>query len=140
MYMRLDMFAALLGIRPGVLLHAARTDGLLGGMTLPARRQVRGAAVMFNHEEAISFAKRWQTQETESLPASSGQPLITLGLAAEKAGIAPLELWQAVQTGKKLQGVTPPPAEKSSNGQLLFEPAAVTQFALRYRSMLKIRK
>lgn len=140
MYMRLDMFAALLGIRPGELLHAARTDGLLGGMALPARRQVRGAAVMFNHEEAITFAKRWQTREIESSPASSGQPLIALDIAAEEAGIAPLELWQAVQTGKKLQGLMPPPAEKSCNGQLLFDPAAVTQFALRYRSLMKARK
>ncbi len=140
MYMRLDMFAALLGIRPGELLHAVRTDGLLGGMTLPARRQVRGAAVMFNHKEAITFAKRWQTQKTEPSPASSGQPLIALDIAAEEAGIAPLELWQAVQTGKKLQGLTPPPAEKSCNGQLLFDPAAVTQFALRYRSLMKAPK
>lgn len=70
MYMRLDRFAALLGIRPGELLHAARTDGLLNGMPLPARRQVRGAAVMFNHEEAMTFAKRWQTRETQSSPGS----------------------------------------------------------------------
>jgi len=140
MYMRLDMFAALLGIRPGELLHAVRTDGLLGGMALPARRQVLGATVMFNHEEAIAFAKRWQMQEIEPSPVSSGQPLIALEIAAEEAGIAPLELWQAVQNGKKLQGLKPPLAEKSCNGQLLFDPAAVTQFALRYRSVLKTRK
>lgn len=140
MYMRLDMFAGLLGIRPGELLHAVRTDGLLGGMALPARRQVRGAAVMFNHEEAIAFAKSWQTREIEPSLASSGQPLIALEIAAEEAEIAPLELWQAVQNGKKLQGLEPPPAEESCNGQLLFDPAAVTQFALRYRSVLKTRK
>ena len=100
MYMRLDMFAALIGIRPGEMLHAVRTDGLLGGMALPARRQVLGAAVMFNHEEAIAFAKRWQTREIEPSPASSGLPLIALEIAAEEAGIAPLKLWQAVQNGK----------------------------------------
>lgn len=140
MFMRLDMFAALLDIRPGELLHAVRTDGLLGGMELPARWQVRGAAVMFNHEEAITFAKRWQTRDIGPSPASSGQPLIALEIAAEEAGIVPLELWQAVQTGKKLQGLTPPPAEKSCNGQLLFDPEAVTQFALHYRNVLKTRK
>lgn len=70
MLMRLDVFAALLGIRPGELLHAIRTEGLLDGMTLPARRQVRGSAVMFNHEEAITFAKRWQTRMTQSSPGS----------------------------------------------------------------------
>ncbi len=35
MYMRLDVFAELLGILPGELLHAARTGGLPDGMPLP---------------------------------------------------------------------------------------------------------
>lgn len=74
MLMRLDVFAALLGIRPGELLHAIRTEGLLEGMTLPARRQVRGSAVMFNHEEAITFAKRWQAREAQPLSGTPKKP------------------------------------------------------------------
>lgn len=138
MFMRLDMFAALLGVRPGELLHAARVDGLFGGMALPARRQVRGAAAMFDHAEATAFAERWHALRSESATATSGQPLVTLNVAAEEAGITPRALGQAVKNGKKLQGITPPPAEKSCHGQLLFDPAAVAQFAQRYRSALKI--
>lgn len=137
MYMRLDVFAELLGVLPGELLHAARTGGLLDGMTLPRRRQVRGAAVMFDHAEAMAFAASWRARTPEPAPAPSGAPLVALDAAAEEAGIAPLALWQAVKTGKKLRGVAPPAAEKSGHGQLLFEPAAVAQFAQRYRSALK---
>lgn len=57
MYIRLDLFADMLRIRPGDLLQAVRTDGMLAGLHLPQRRQVRGAAVMFLQEEAIAFAK-----------------------------------------------------------------------------------
>lgn len=137
MFMRLDVFAALLGIRPGELLHAARMDGLLGGMALPARRQVRGAAAMFDHAEAMDFVVRWHARVPEQAPVTSGKSLVALDAAAEEAGIAPLTLWQAVKTGKKLRGITPPAADKSCHGQLLFEPAVVAQFAQRYRNALK---
>jgi len=137
MYMRLDVFAELLGVRPGELLHAARIDGFLEGMPLPRRRRARGAAVMFDHVEATAFAVSWRARTPEPEPASSGEPLVALDAAAEEAGIAPLVLWQAIKNGKKLRGVVPPVAEKSCHGQLLFDPAAVTQFALRYRSALK---
>lgn len=61
MYIRLDVFAGLLRVRPGELLHAVRTTGELDGMPLPARRQVRGAALMFYHAEATEFAARWHS-------------------------------------------------------------------------------
>lgn len=42
MYIRLDVFASLLRVRPGELLHAARTGGMFDGIQLPPSRQVRG--------------------------------------------------------------------------------------------------
>ncbi|ORM58667.1 hypothetical protein HA45_23035, partial [Pantoea rodasii] len=59
MHIRLDVFASLLRVRPGALVHAVRTGGELDGMALPARRRGRGGAVMFNLAEATAFATRW---------------------------------------------------------------------------------
>lgn len=59
MYIRLDVLTGMLGVRPGKLLHAIRTNGQLEGLPLPARRQIRGAVVMFDQSEAIAFLPRW---------------------------------------------------------------------------------
>jgi len=74
MYIRLDVFAALLRIRPGELLHAVRTTGEMGGMTLPARSRVRGEAIMFDQAEATDFAARWHAREPQEGPPASGAP------------------------------------------------------------------
>ncbi|MDI9280103.1 hypothetical protein QMZ65_23065 [Pantoea sp. EABMAA-21] len=134
MYIRLDVFAGLLNVRPGEVLHAARTDGVLDGMTLPARRQVRGAALMFDQAEAVSFAEQWHAREPEAGPEASGAPLMTLNAVAREADIAPLVLWQAASRGKRLRGVALPVAAREG-GQLLFEPAAVTKFVTEYRKL-----
>lgn len=127
MYIRLDVFADLLRVPPGELLHAVRTTGELDGMLLPARRQVRGAALMFDQAEATAFAARWLAREPVDHPAPSGEPLIPLDAFAREAGIAPLALWQAVSRRKRLRGITLPVPVRSE-GQLLFEPAAVSRF------------
>jgi len=132
MYIRLDVFAGLLNVRPGKLLHAARTNGVLDGMTLPARRQVRGAALMFDQAEATAFAEKWHAREPEAGPAASGAPLMTLNAVAREADIPPLVLWQAANRGKRLRGVALPVAAREG-GQLLFEPAAVAKFVTEYR-------
>ena len=134
MYIRLDVFADMLGLRPGDLLHALRSTGQLDGLPLPARRQVRGAAVMFDQSEAIAFSHRWHARKPEPPAPSSGEPLMSVDAFAEQAGIAPLALWQAATTGKTLKGIPVPVAVKSCNGRLMFEPAAVAQFLQRYRA------
>ena len=127
MYMRLNVFADLLRVRSGELLHAMRTTGELDGMMLPARRQVRGAAIMFDQAEATEFAARWHAREPDNHSDSSQEPLVTLNAFAKQAGIAPLALWQAVCSSKRLHGITLPVAVRSE-GKLLFEPAAVIRF------------
>lgn len=127
MYMQLDVFADLLRVRSGELLHAVRTTGELDGMRLPVRIQVRGAVVMFDQTEAMDFAARWHGREPDNNSDSSGAPLITLDAFAKQADIAPLALWQAVCRGKRLRGITLPVPVRSE-GQLLFEPAAVSRF------------
>lgn len=127
MYMQLDVFADLLRVRSGELLHAVRTTGELDGMRLPVRIQVRGAAVMFDQTEAMDFAARWHGRKPDNNADSSGAPLITLDAFAKQEDIAPLALWQAVCSGKRLRGITLPVPVRSE-GQLLFEPAAVSRF------------
>lgn len=134
MYIRLDVFASLLGVRPGELLHAVRTRGELDGMVLPARHQVRGAAVMFDQAEATVFAMRWHAREPEAEPPASGDPLIPLDTFAHQADIPPLVLWQAVRAGKRLRGLKLPGSVKEG-GQLLFEPAAVATFVTAYHNI-----
>lgn len=136
MYMRLDVFADLLRVRSAELLHAVRTSGELDGMMLPARRQVRGAAIMFSQAEAVDFATRWHCRKPDSPLASSGAPLMTLDAFAKQAGIAPLALWQAVCNSKRLRGITLPVPVRSE-GQLLFEPAAVSRFVSALRCVMK---
>ncbi|CDK23950.1 hypothetical protein LA637_p2078 (plasmid) [Erwinia amylovora LA637] len=134
MYIRLDVFAGLLRIRPGELLHAVRNSGTLDGMPLPARHQVRGAAVMFDHAEASEFARRWHAREPVAAPPASGENLIPLDDFARRAGIPPLVLWQAASGGKRLRGLSVPVALKEG-GQLKFEPSAVEKFVTSYHNL-----
>lgn len=134
MYIRLDVFAGLLRVRPGELLHAVRTSGTLDGMSLPARHQVRGAAIMFDQAEATEFASRWHAREPGPAPSASGENLIPLDDFARRAGIPPLVLWQAVSGGKRLRGLSIPVALKEG-GQLMFEPAAVEKFVTSYHNL-----
>lgn len=128
MYIRLDVFAGLLNIRPGELLHAVRT----GGLQLPPARTVRGAALMFDQAQATAFAATWHARMPEAEPAASGDPLIPLDALARQEDIPPLVLWQAVSRGKRLRGVTLPVAIREGR-QMLFEPAAVARFVTEYR-------
>ncbi|OWS75087.1 hypothetical protein CBW22_13835 [Pantoea sp. VS1] len=136
MYIRLDLFAEMLGIRPGDLLQATRTDGMLAGFTLPRGRQVRGAAVMFLQEEAEAFLKQWQTRSSAPSAPDADEPLISLDAFARQAGIAPLALWQAASAGKPLRGIALPVAVKSYGSQLMFSAAAVELFIATYRHCL----
>lgn len=136
MYIRLDLFADMLGIRPGDILRATRTDGMLAGLPLPRRRQVRGAAVMFLQDEAIAFSKQWQTRSSEPSPPDAGEPLVSLDAFARKSGIAPLALWQAASTGKPLRGIALPVAVKAYGSQLMFSASAVELFTAEYRRFL----
>ncbi|WP_336732226.1 hypothetical protein [Pantoea ananatis] len=136
MYIRLDLFADMLRIRPGDLLQAVRTDGMLAGLHLPPRRQVRGAAVMFLQEEAIAFAKQWQTRSTEPSAPNADEPLVSLDAFARLAGIAPLALWQAASTGKSVKGMTLPVAVKAYGSQLMFSAREAGLFAEAYKKRL----
>ncbi len=136
MYIRLDLFAEMLGIRPGDLLQATRTDGMLAGFTLPRRRQVRGAAVMFLQEEAVAFLKQWQTRSSAPSVPDADEPLVSLDAFARQAGIAPLALWQAASAGKPLRGIALPVAVKSYGSQLMFSAAAVELFIASYQRCL----
>lgn len=132
MYIRLDVFAGLLNVRPGELLHAVQSGGVLQGLQLPPGRKVRGAALMFDQARATAFATMWHAREPEAEPAASGEPLLPLDAFARQADIPPLVLWQAASRGKRLRGVTLPVAIREG-GQLLFEPAAVARFVTEYR-------
>ncbi|MDE8559419.1 hypothetical protein [Pantoea vagans] len=136
MYIRLDLFAEMLGIRPGELLQATRTGGVLAGFNLPRRRQVRGAAVMFLQDEAIAFLKQWQTRSSAPSAPDADVPLVSLDAFARQAGIAPLALWQAASAGKPLRGIALPVAVKSYGSQLMFSAAAVELFTAEYRRRL----
>lgn len=132
MYIRLDVFAGLLNVRPGELLHAVRTGGTLQGLPLPPARKVRGAALMFDQARAEAFSAMWHAREPEAEPAASGESLIPLDAFALQADIPPLVLWQAASRGKRLRGVTLPVAIREG-GQLLFDPAAVARFVTEYQ-------
>lgn len=134
MYIRLDVFADMLGVRPRELRHAIRTGNGLDGLDLPAYRHVRGATVMFDHDEAISFSQKWHARITSLTPPLLDKPLISLNVFAKKADVAPLALRQAVCTGKRLNGILLPVAVKSATGALMFDPDAVEQFINKYRS------
>lgn len=133
MYIRLDVFASLLRVRPGVLLHAARTNGMLDGIQLPASRQVRGATLMFDQAEATGFAARWHARVPDLPAAPSDEPLIPLDAFAKEAGIAPLALWQAVNRSDRLHGIRLPLAVRTQ-GQLMFASSAVKKFVADYRN------
>lgn len=137
MYIRLDVFASLLRVRPGELLHAVRTGGTLDGMTLPARRQVRGAAVMFDQGEATAFAERWHAREPDAAPVADGKDLIPLDVFARRAGLPPLALFQAVSAGKRLRGLSVP-VPLNDDGRLLFEPASVDRFVAEYSRLTPV--
>ncbi|MGP2416707.1 hypothetical protein [Pantoea ananatis] len=136
MYIRLDLFADMLRIRPGDLLQAVRTDGMLAGLHLPQRRQVRGAAVMFLQEEAIAFAKQWQTRSTAPPAPDADEPLVSLDAFARQAGIAPLALWLAASAGKPLRGIVLPVAVKAYGSQLMFSAKEAGLFAEAYKQRL----
>ena len=136
MYIRLDLFADMLRIRPGDLLQAVHTDGMLAGLRLPRRRQVRGAAVMFLQKEAIAFAKQWQTRSTEPPAPNADEPMVSLDAFARQAGIAPLALWQAASTGKTIKGMTLPVAVKSYGSQLMFSAGEARLFAEAYKNRI----
>lgn len=133
MYIRLDVFAEMLGIKPGELRYTMRTGRELDGLNLPPYRQVKGATVMFEYNDALAFLEKWHAR-TEPLPPSlSDNSLIPLEVFADKVNIPRLALWQAVCRGKRLNGVLLPVAAKSDNGALMFDPDSVEQFVSKYR-------
>lgn len=89
MYIHLDVFAGMLNVRQRELLHAVRSTGELEGLLLPARHQVRGAAVMFDQTEAVEFAARWHAREPEAASPASGENLVPLEAFARRLDIPP---------------------------------------------------
>lgn len=132
MYIRLDIFAEMLGIRPKELRHAIRTGNGLDGLDLPEFRKVRGATVMFDHDGAIAFSQNWHVRAESIMSPPEDKALIPLGVFAKQVGIAPLALWHAVCTGKRLKGVLLPVATKSAEGALMFDSDSVEQFINKY--------
>lgn len=140
MFMQLNMFAIILDVSIDDLLQALLTDGLLEGYALPAHHQILGAAVMFDFEEAIAFAKQWNAREQTLKPSVSYEDLLSLATVAELAGIAPLMLWQAVYSGSIFKGITIPATVKSLSGQFMFEASAAESFVHAYRKANKNNK
>lgn len=68
MYIRLDRFADMLGIRPCELLQAVRSKEMLEGIPIPQSHQVRGATMMFPEGEVNTLEKKWQMR-SPALPA-----------------------------------------------------------------------
>ena len=136
MYIRLDLFAGMLSIRPGDLLHAVRTDGMLQGLPLPRRRHVRGAAVMFVQDEALAFVQQWEARASSPAAPDADEPLVSLDAFARQAGIAPLALWQAASRGKSLRGLALPVAVKAYGSELMFSALGVAAFTDAYQKTL----
>lgn len=128
MFIQLDVFARLLGVSRDYLLKASLTDGLLEGYPLPTRHQIPGAAVMFDFDEVQAFIAQWNAGKQISRPSVPNGVLLSLEDVAKLAGIAPLALWQAINTGRNLKGFIIPAAIKSSAGNLMFEASAVAIF------------
>ena len=133
MYIRLDVFASLLKVRPEELLHASRTRGTLDGMLLPVRHQVHGAAAMFDQTEANEFAVRWHVRVPVKAPTESTGNLVPLDVFARQAGIPPLEIWLAIGRGKRFRGLLIPAAQKKK-GRFFFERESVDNFVAEYCS------
>lgn len=137
MFIRLDVFAEMLKTTPDELLHAARSTGELEGLTLPSRTHIRGALMMFDYEEAVKFAARWHARDLPPARPDGDSfaedlPLVPLTALAEQAGIAPLVLYEAVITGKKLGGIRPP-VPSVHKPRLFFSADAASHFVQRYR-------
>lgn len=134
MYIHLDVFAGMLNVRQRELLHAVRSTGELEGLLLPARHQVRGAAVMFDQTEAVEFAARWHAREPEAAPEIFGEHLVPLEAFARRLDIPPLALWLAFSSSRRLRGLRFPAALKKGN-QLFFEQEAVEKFVTGYHNI-----
>lgn len=134
MKIRMDVFADLLKIRPSVLRNAQRSGGTLDGIPLPASTQIRGAAEMYEYADVMAFVDVWKAR-IRTVPPSSGQALVSLNDLAAQATLPPLEIYQAVITGRMVKGVKlPVPVRKGST--LMFEPHDVAEFVETLRSHL----
>lgn len=132
MKIRLDVFADMLKVRPSVLRNALHAGGVLDGISLPESSQIRGAAEMFDYKEVMAFLDLWKAR-IRTTPPSSDQALVSLNDLAAQATLPPLEIYQAVITGRMVKGVRlPVPVKKS--GTLMFEPGDVDEFVANLRS------
>lgn len=59
MRLRLDLFAKMLGMKPGALLHVLRTQEHLEGIPLPKKFR-RGSTIFFEQSECLLFIARWK--------------------------------------------------------------------------------
>jgi len=136
MLILLDAFAEMLDVKPEELQRAIRAGGALGDFPLPAHQHLLGAMMMFDEAEAVSFARRWHDGTVSITQATDVEPSVSLVTFATQAGIAPLALYQAVTSGRKLRGLRPP-APLSTLPPLVFEPVAVSHFVKAFRGLLK---
>lgn len=137
MLILLDAFAEMLDVKPEELQRAIRAGGKLGDFPLPAHQHLLGAMIMFDEAEALAFSRRWHGCAVSITHDTGVEPPVSLLTFATQAGIAPLALYQAVTSGRKLRGLMPP-APISTVPPLMFEPVAVSDFLKAFRGILKI--
>lgn len=135
MLIPLDVFAEMLEVSPNELLLATHSRGEIDGIQLPTPHAQPGAVMMFDEAEATAFSHLWH-ERVQLQPDVPDGVSMTLCAFAELAGIAPLALYQAVTSGRRVKGVRPP-APTATGIQLMFEPAAVSRFVGAYRSVMK---
>lgn len=136
MLILLDSFAEMLDVKPEELQRAIRAEGELGGLPLPAHQHLLGAVMMFDAEDAAVFARQWHKSVGTPQPDVTSDPPVSLVEFSTQAGIAPLALYQAVTSGRKLRGVRPP-EPLSTVPSLVFDSAAVSHFVDTFRGLLK---
>jgi len=135
MLIPLDVFAEMLEVSPSQLLLATRSRREMEGIQLPRHEALPGAVIMFDETEATVFSRIWHDRIQLQPDVPEGVS-VTLCAFAELAGIAPLVLYQAVTSGRKVKGVRPP-SPAATGVQLMFEPVAVSRFVGAYRSVMK---
>lgn len=92
--------------------------------------------MMFDEAYAAAFARRWDEGVVLTQQEADIEPPVPLVTVATQVGIAPLALYQAVTSGRRIRGLMPP-TPLSTVPPLVFEPVAVRDFVEAFRGLLK---